>query len=74
MKNNNVVISTFSKSTFFIITCFYEELNELQRWVVYMYYEGCTFDEIRAYRDLESETFDFGEGEMDIDGYIYKVV
>lgn len=31
-----------------------------------MFYEGCTVDEIRAYRDLESESFDFGEGLMDM--------
>lgn len=34
-----------------------------------MFYEGCTIDEIRAYRDLESEVFDFGEGEMRIEGW-----
>lgn len=34
-----------------------------------MFYEGCTIEEIRAYRELESETFDFGEGEMKIDGW-----
>ena len=34
-----------------------------------MFYEGCTFDEIRAYRDLESEIFDFGNGEMKIEGW-----
>ena len=33
-----------------------------------MFYEGCTLDEIRAYRELESETFDFGEGNMKIEG------
>ena len=34
-----------------------------------MYYEGCTLDEIRAYRELEGEVFDFGEGEMKIEGW-----
>ena len=34
-----------------------------------MYYEGCTLDEIRAYRELESQIFDFGEGEMEIEGW-----
>lgn len=34
-----------------------------------MFYEGCTIDEIRAYRELESETFDFGEGKMKMEGW-----
>lgn len=34
-----------------------------------MFYEGCTLNEIRAYRKLEYEIFDFGEGEMKIDGW-----
>lgn len=34
-----------------------------------MFYEGCTIDEIRAYRESESETFDFGAGEMKMDGW-----
>lgn len=34
-----------------------------------MFYEGCTIDEIRAFRELEGEVFDFGEGEMKIDGW-----
>jgi len=34
-----------------------------------MFYEGCTIDEIRAYRESESEVFDFGEGEMKMDGW-----
>lgn len=33
------------------------------------YYEGSTLEEVRAYRELESETFDFGEGEMRIEGW-----
>lgn len=32
-----------------------------------MFYEGCTIDEIKAFRELESETFDFGEGFMKIE-------
>ena len=31
-----------------------------------MFYEGCTIDEIRAFRELEGEAFDFGEGLMDM--------
>lgn len=31
-----------------------------------MFYEGCTIDEIRAFRELEGESFDFGEGLMDM--------
>lgn len=27
-----------------------------------MFYEGCTLEEIKAYRDLDGEPFDFGEG------------
>ena len=34
-----------------------------------MFYEECTLNEIRAYRNLESEIFDFGEGEMEIEGW-----
>ena len=34
-----------------------------------MFYEGCTIDEIRAYRELEDETFNFGEGDMRIEGW-----
>lgn len=34
-----------------------------------MFYEGCTLDEIRTYRELEDETFDFGEGKMKIEGW-----
>ena len=34
-----------------------------------MYYEECTLNEIRAYRELEGEVFDFGEGEMKIEGW-----
>lgn len=34
-----------------------------------MFYEGCTVEEIRAYRELESETFNFGEGDMKIQGW-----
>lgn len=34
-----------------------------------MFYEGCTAEEIEAYRDLESATFDFGEGNMKIEGW-----
>lgn len=33
------------------------------------YYEGCTLFEIKAFRDLENESFDFGEGEMKIEGW-----
>ncbi len=33
------------------------------------FYDGCTLDEIRAYRNLESATFNFGEGNMSIDGW-----
>lgn len=29
-----------------------------------MFYEGCTLAEIKAYRELENETFDFGNGPM----------
>lgn len=32
------------------------------------YYECCNIWEILAYRDLESEVFDFGEGPMSIEG------
>lgn len=32
------------------------------------FYEGCTIEEIRTFRELENETFDFGEGEMRIEG------
>ena len=35
-----------------------------------MFYEGCTIEEIRAFRELESEAFDFGEGEMRIEGLL----
>lgn len=28
------------------------------------FYEGCTTKEIRAYRELEGQTFDFGQGKM----------
>ena len=34
-----------------------------------MFYEECTLNEIRAQRNLESEIFDFGEGEMEIEGW-----
>ena len=29
-----------------------------------MFYEGCTTEEIRAYRELEGQIFDFGQGKM----------
>ena len=29
-----------------------------------MFYEGCTIEEVKAYRQLENETFNFGEGDM----------
>jgi len=32
--------------------------------VTTLYYEGCTIDEVRAYKELEGEVFDFGEGKM----------
>lgn len=35
-----------------------------------MFYEGCTIDEIIAYRELENETFDFGEGKMKMEGLL----
>jgi hypothetical protein len=34
-----------------------------------MFYEECTLEEILAYRELEKETFDFGEGPMRIEGW-----
>ncbi|MGJ0846438.1 hypothetical protein ACR77J_07110 [Tissierella praeacuta] len=34
-----------------------------------MFYEGCTLDEIRAFRELEGEVFNFGEGEMKMEGW-----
>lgn len=34
-----------------------------------MFYEGCTLEEIRAFRELEKEVFDFGEGDMKIEGW-----
>lgn len=36
------------------------------------YYEGCTIDEIRAFRELEGESFDFGEGLMDMKNAKYS--
>ncbi len=33
------------------------------------FYDGCTLDEIRAFRKLESEVFDFGKGRMRMDGW-----
>lgn len=33
-----------------------------------MFYEGCTYKEIEAFRELENETFDFGEGPMKMKG------
>lgn len=35
-----------------------------------MFYEGCTAFEVNAYRELESETFDFGTGEMRMEGLL----
>ena len=33
-----------------------------------MFYEGCTLEEIKAYRELEKQTFDFGQGKMKMEG------
>ena len=35
-----------------------------------MFYEGCTIEEIKAFRELENEVFDFGEGPMEIEGLL----
>lgn len=35
-----------------------------------MFYQDCTAFEIKAYRQLENETFDFGTGEMKIEGLL----
>lgn len=34
------------------------------------YYEGCTLKEIMAFRNLESEIFDFGQGPMKMEGLL----
>lgn len=34
------------------------------------YYEGCTLEEILAFRELESQVFDFGEGSMKMEGLL----
>lgn len=33
-------------------------------------YEGCTVNEVLAFRELEKEVFDFGEGPMKIEGLL----
>lgn len=38
--------------------------------MIILFYEGCTLDEVRAFRELEGEVFDFGEGEMKIEGWL----
>lgn len=35
-----------------------------------MFYEGCTYEEIEAFRELENEEFDFGEGPMRMEGLL----
>ena len=35
-----------------------------------MFYEDCTIEEILAYRELENETFNFGEGDMQMEGLL----
>lgn len=34
------------------------------------YYEGCTLQEVMAFRELESEVFDFGQGDMKIESLL----
>ena len=46
-----------------------ESYNDDIKEVWILFYEGCTVEEIEAYRDLESATFDFGEGSMKIEGW-----
>ena len=38
--------------------------------MIQLFYEGCTIEEILAYRELESESFNFGEGDMKMEGLL----